>query len=266
MRSIATSVFVVLLLSACSAVPEQPVEAGPALTVVVAQEAAGRLQGDLCGKAREWVEVEMRYAGILMGRGKTDATQVDARSQLLYPSDKGMLKIESSLAIRCWDHRFEATFRSFTVHSASGSYVLPPDMRPGSIAWDTAARARDIAADLTAYVVGDDGAMLSAVPPSAASAATCVKEQPKALYPIPPVLYPKASVAAKESGELLVQFLVLENGKTHGVSVARSSGFERLDKVGVDRLRHTRYKPAIGCNGAVTRAAMTERIVFDLER
>lgn len=61
--------------------------------------------------------------------------------------------------------------------------------------------------------------------------------------------YPLLSVAAREEGTTILQFIVRESGTVDHISVAQSSGFPRLDEAAVEGAAKWRYTPAMRGGG-----------------
>lgn len=84
-------------------------------------------------------------------------------------------------------------------------------------------------------------------------------------YLTPPVLeYPFASKRAREQGVVHVRMLVDAQGRPQQLSVARSSGFARLDESAMATARATRFKPHTE-NGVPQPFWIVMPLVFELE-
>jgi periplasmic protein TonB len=64
--------------------------------------------------------------------------------------------------------------------------------------------------------------------------------------------YPKMSQRLGQEGRVLLRVTVAADGKPTAATVAKSSGFEALDRAGIDTVMHWRFKP--GTRGGVPEA------------
>ncbi len=107
--------------------------------------------------------------------------------------------------------------------------------------------------------------------PVAAAPAPATPPQPKQLaasavaYLKPPApKFPEASRRLGESGVVLLKVLVDETGRPVDIQVAKSSGFERLDKAAIAAMKLARFKPYM--EGGVPRAVWAPGTInFDLQ-
>lgn len=60
----------------------------------------------------------------------------------------------------------------------------------------------------------------------------------------PEPVYPRISQELEEEGRVLLRVTVSENGQPMNISLARSSGFSRLDKAAMDTVKRWRFVPA----------------------
>ena len=61
----------------------------------------------------------------------------------------------------------------------------------------------------------------------------------------PAPLYPPAAQRARESGTVLLRVVVDTQGRPAEVTVARSSGYRRLDEAAMRAVREARFRPYI---------------------
>jgi periplasmic protein TonB len=77
--------------------------------------------------------------------------------------------------------------------------------------------------------------------------------------------YPALSLRLGEQGTTLLAFHIAVDGSIKDVSVATSSGSERLDEAAVKCASRWRYKPAIGESGAPIEVPWKAQVVWDLK-
>ena len=93
--------------------------------------------------------------------------------------------------------------------------------------------------------------------PAAAQGAACKPVPVASTRSLPP--YPAASLKARETGVVLLKVTVARDGHPSRASVARSSGFARLDEAAANHVRrHYLWKPT-ACGPAQTDV----RVVFE---
>jgi protein TonB len=77
--------------------------------------------------------------------------------------------------------------------------------------------------------------------------------------------YPRMSVKLGEQGQVMVRVLIGADGVPQKVELHSSSGFERLDKAGMDAAMRWRYVP--GKRGGVAEAMwFLQPITFNLKK
>lgn len=86
---------------------------------------------------------------------------------------------------------------------------------------------------------------------SATEAAGAVAQDLKTSHRVEPI-YPATSRRLSEEGTVRLRVLVDERGRAREVTVARSSGFERLDNAAVDAVRRWRFVAATDGQNAIT--------------
>jgi protein TonB len=79
------------------------------------------------------------------------------------------------------------------------------------------------------------------------------------------VFYPRLSKDIGEQGVVGVRLFINESGEVKSVTVAQSSGFERLDKAAVQLASRIRFKPYL-INGTPSRVNAGISIKFQLNR
>jgi protein TonB len=104
----------------------------------------------------------------------------------------------------------------------------------------------------------------------ALSLAACASIEP----PLPPLPitshtvsaadYPADSVRAGEQGAARIRYLVLEDGSSSSIELARTSGFPRLDEAAIAMIKNWRYKPAFQEGRPVIWGPMFANVVFVL--
>jgi TonB family protein len=92
--------------------------------------------------------------------------------------------------------------------------------------------------------------------------------------PLPPVAvtshavsaadYPADSVRAREQGTARIRYLVLEDGSSSSIELARTSGFPRLDTAAIAMIKSWRFKPAFQEGRPVIWGPMFANVVFVL--
>ncbi|MBC8025170.1 MAG: energy transducer TonB [Steroidobacteraceae bacterium] len=83
-------------------------------------------------------------------------------------------------------------------------------------------------------------------------------------YPLSQPAYPPGSKRDGEQGAAEVEVYVLPNGRVGDVRIARTTGFERLDKAAILEARQSwRFKPATHAGEAVAQWYKV-RVVFKL--
>ena len=86
-------------------------------------------------------------------------------------------------------------------------------------------------------------------PQAGAPAALQDADQPRVVSSVdylgrrPNPVYPRASQRRREQGRVVVRVLISTSGTVVNASVARSSGFERLDDAALKAVRQARFKP-----------------------
>lgn len=77
--------------------------------------------------------------------------------------------------------------------------------------------------------------------------------------------YPALSLRLGEQGTTTIAFHIAVDGSVKDLSVAETSGSERLDEAAVKCASRWRYKPATGENGAPIEVPWKSRVVWDLK-
>ena len=90
-----------------------------------------------------------------------------------------------------------------------------------------------------------------------------VVEEPR-LVEGPPPDYPRVSVRAGEEGTVVCRLHISEAGVVSQVEVARSSGFERLDRAATEALSHWRFEPRRS-DGRPVPATLLHQVTFRLQ-
>lgn len=77
--------------------------------------------------------------------------------------------------------------------------------------------------------------------------------------------YPPLSIEMGEAGAVALRVAVNAEGKATDVSIARSSGFPRLDRAALQAVRNWRFRPAMRGNEAIS-YSYTFSVEFDLKK
>lgn len=106
-----------------------------------------------------------------------------------------------------------------------------------------------------------------APPPSSGGAVGAMAPSPHQAWPITQPPYPPSAVEAGAEGDVILQFIVQEDGfvDPESIVVKKSSGFADLDKAAIDEAAlNWRFRPAT-LNGAPVAAPHRFRVVFELK-
>ena len=79
----------------------------------------------------------------------------------------------------------------------------------------------------------------------------------------PQPAYPSVSRRLGETGKVMLRVLINAEGKPEKVEVAKSSGFERLDRSAVDAVSRWKFRPGTR-DGVPTAMTYLQPINFDL--